>query len=91
MCSRIIKSVSTKGKISTKVAPRTILPKPAIALSGIANVQTVKLVQPVVTKVIDEINLDEVISSKSQTSNVSSPVSSLVISSVSSGWYFICK
>ena len=85
LCSRIIHSVSNKGKISTNAAPRPILPKPAISLSGIGNVQTVRIVQPVMTKVIDEINLDEEFSSKSQNSNVSSPNSSLVISSVSSG------
>ena len=97
--SRVIKSVSNKGKISTTVTARPILPKSSISLSGINQVQTVNIVQPFMTTVIDEITGEEIVSSKGQipSQNVSGPTktsvapSSLIISTIPAGLYFICS
>ena len=97
--SRVIKSVSNKGKISTTVTARPILPKSSISLSGINQVQTVNIVQPFMTTVIDEITGEEIVSSKGQlpSQNVYGPTktsvtpSSLIISTIPAGLYFICS
>ena len=97
--SRVIKSISNKGKISTTVTARPILPKSSISLSGINQVQTVNIVQPFMSTVIDEITGEEIVSSKVQlpsqnvsgSTKISVAPSSLIISTIPAGMYFLCS